>query len=61
VASARDDYGVVLGSDFAVDAEATTALRARLRAVRTEPQPFFDRGPGYRRLSGRDFADVDFV
>jgi N-methylhydantoinase B len=61
VGSARDDYGVVLGADFVVDAEATTALRTRLSALRSEPQPFFDRGPGYRRLSGRDFADVDFV
>jgi hypothetical protein len=23
--------------------------------------PFFDRGPGYKLLSGRDYADVDLV
>jgi hypothetical protein len=23
--------------------------------------PFFDRGPGYRQLSGRDYAEVDIV
>jgi N-methylhydantoinase B len=53
--SARDDYGVVLG-----DAIATEALRAELRAGRGFV-PFFDRGPGYRALSGRDYADVDVV
>jgi N-methylhydantoinase B len=53
--SARDDYGVVLG-----DAIATEALRAELRASRGFV-PFFDRGPGYRALSGRDYADVDVV
>jgi N-methylhydantoinase B len=62
LASARDDYGVVVvASDVVVDIEATAALRAELRALRSGPQPFFDRGPGYRRLSGRDSADVDFV
>jgi N-methylhydantoinase B len=53
--AARSDYGVVIG-----DAPATDALRTRLRAERG-PLPFFDRGPGYRQLSGRDFAAVDLV
>ncbi len=60
--SARDDYGVALvrGEDAVpmVDATATGALRAELRA-RRPARPFFDRGPGYRRLSGRAQAEVD--
>jgi N-methylhydantoinase B len=51
--AARDDYGVVLGS-----AEGTATLRSRLRAQRG-PLPFFDRGAGYRQLSGKEQADVD--
>ena len=62
--AARDDYGVVVrivdDATFEVDAGATSALRAELRAARS-PRPFFDRGPGYRLLSGRDHADVDHV
>jgi N-methylhydantoinase B len=52
---ARADYGVVLtgsGEDVAVDGEATVRLREELRAARPGDQPFFDRGPGYARLSG---------
>ncbi len=63
-AAARDEYGVVLvdGADGepAVDEAATAALRRRLRATRP-PRPFFDRGPGYRRLAGADHADVDVL
>lgn len=67
VDGARDDYGVVLVVDAArtddpvvVDDSATQALRARQRAARTGDEPFFDRGPGYARLSGgQPFADVD--
>ena len=62
-ASARDDYGVVLlstASECIVDMEATERLRDELRAERGS-LPFFDRGPGYRQLSGRDFAEVDLV
>jgi N-methylhydantoinase B len=33
---------------------------ARLAAERG-PAPFFDRGPGFKLLAGRDHADVDFV
>jgi N-methylhydantoinase B len=68
VRGARDDYGVVLtydaggsgADDVTVDAAATAALRDTMRAQRTGDEPFFDRGPGYARLSGgRTFADVD--
>jgi N-methylhydantoinase B len=59
--SASVDYGVVF-SDVAwkVDAPATEARRAELRASRGFV-PFFDRGPGYRQLSGRDYAEVDLL
>jgi len=60
--AARDDYGVVVrvvdDAAFEIDAAATAELRARLVAGRA-PRPFFDRGPGYRTLAGRDHADVD--
>jgi N-methylhydantoinase B len=54
VAGARDDYGIVVtgpADDPLLDHAATQQLRARLRAERPE-RPFFDRGPGYARLSG---------
>jgi N-methylhydantoinase B len=60
--AAREVYGVVVRvvdeATFEVDADATAAQRAQLRAARS-PRPFFDRGPGYRLLSGRDHAEVD--
>jgi N-methylhydantoinase B len=62
---AADDYGVVItGPDDepVADVEATQALRERMRAERPEARPFFDRGPGYARLSGgRAAAEVDWV
>jgi len=61
--AARDDYGVVLAiaaDDVRIDVVATEALRARVRAGRGA-QPFFDRGPGYRRLAGREHAEVDVL
>ncbi|WP_068251258.1 hydantoinase B/oxoprolinase family protein [Janibacter corallicola] len=64
--AALRDYGVVLtGSvetdDLGHDAGATAAERRRMRAARTE-EPFFDRGPGYARLSGgRASAEVDWL
>jgi len=62
--SARDAYGVavVAGEDGEPghDAAATAALRTRLRAERG-PLAFFDRGPGYRQLAGRDHAEVDVI
>jgi N-methylhydantoinase B len=73
VRGAREDYGVVLTYDDAaahvdsssalnVDDAATAALRDEIRASRTGGEPFFDRGPGYARLSGgREFAEVDFL
>jgi N-methylhydantoinase B len=60
-ARAESDYGVVLsgeGSDVRCDEPATRLLRKRMRAQRGKP-PFFDRGPGYRSLSGRERAEVD--
>jgi N-methylhydantoinase B len=53
--AARADYGVVLVQradvrvPWAVDEDATAALRAELRARRGE-RPFIDRGPGYDEL-----------
>jgi N-methylhydantoinase B len=67
VVGARRDYGVVLsggGDDLAVDVDATEQRRAELRVVRENAgvQPFFDRGPGYARLSGGSpYADVDLL
>jgi N-methylhydantoinase B len=55
VTGAAEDYGVVVGGDapsYEVDVEATAALRSRLRETREPDPPFFDRGPGFRRLSG---------
>ena len=59
-ASARDDYGVVVTEGLEVDDGASERLRGELRARRGFV-PFFDRGPGYRQLSGRAYADVDLV
>jgi N-methylhydantoinase B len=60
--AAGDEYGVVLtraeDGFYRPDLEATTNLRQRLAAERG-PVPLFDRGPGYRLLSGRPHADVD--
>jgi len=62
--SASDDYGVVLvpapDGTCGVDAEATRARRDELRAARGFV-PFFDRGPGYRQLSGRPYAELDLL
>ena len=62
---ALDDYGVVVAYDDVepfVDAPATQELRAERRARRTGDEPFFDRGPGYARLSGgARHAEVDHV
>ncbi|PZS14069.1 MAG: hydantoinase [Pseudonocardiales bacterium] len=62
---ATEDYGVVVeGPDDepSADADATRALRERMRAERPDARPFFDRGPGYARLSGgRAAAEVDWM
>ncbi|MGI8667842.1 MAG: hydantoinase B/oxoprolinase family protein [Jatrophihabitans sp.] len=64
-AAARSDYGVVLGGapgQPSLDPAGTERLRARLRAARPAEQPFFDRGPGYARLSGgRQSASCDHL
>ncbi|MGE5135495.1 MAG: hydantoinase B/oxoprolinase family protein [Gemmatimonadota bacterium] len=64
-AGAAGDYGVVITGPPdapAADEAATRALRAERRAARPAVQPFFDRGPGYRRLSGgAAAADVDWL
>jgi N-methylhydantoinase B len=55
-----DDYGVVV-VDGRCDERATDELRARLRTDRGD-LPFFDRGPGYERLSGgQKSAEVDWL
>jgi N-methylhydantoinase B len=59
IASAHDDYGVAF-SEGCVDFQATARLRDELRQSRGFV-PFFDRGPGYRQLSGREYAEVDVL
>ncbi len=64
--AAYADYGVVLTGSLeddtlGYDAEATQGRRAQSAAERSE-QAFFDRGPGYARLSGgAAVADVDWL
>jgi N-methylhydantoinase B len=64
-AGARADYGVVVSGgadDPVLDEPATEALRDELRSARTGNEPFFDRGPGYVRLSGgAQAAEVDYL
>ncbi len=64
-AGARADYGVVAtgtSDDPVIDLAASDELRARLRANRPAAEPFFDRGPGYARLSGGALAaDCDWL
>jgi N-methylhydantoinase B len=44
------------------DPSASESERERRRVQRPGGEPFFDRGPGYRVLSGgRDSAEVDFA
>jgi N-methylhydantoinase B len=61
VRSAEADYGILLAGDGSVDEAATRDLRARLKSERGEV-PFFDRGPGFKDLSGgRDRPEVDVL
>jgi N-methylhydantoinase B len=57
------DYGLevaLVDGDPVVDEQASDALRDQLRSDRGESALFFDRGPGYPKLSGgAAFADVD--
>ena len=55
---------IVAGVDeMNLDEAGTERLRARLRDERPARRPFFDRGPGYARLSpdGATAADVDWL
>jgi N-methylhydantoinase B len=65
VGGARNDYGVVVTGDVddpVVDVTGSDALRAKSRASRSGDEPFFDRGPGYARLSGGPrAAPVDWL
>jgi N-methylhydantoinase B len=65
LAAAKADYGVILtgsGETAAADLPATEAERSRRRADRTADEPFFDRGPGYARLSGgATAAECDYL
>ncbi len=67
---AAEEYGVVVrsvgaGTEFdgwQLDEPATAIARAAIAAARPAREPFFDRGPGYARLSGgRTSAEVDFL
>ena len=66
VAGALADYGVVVtgaveADDLAYDTAATQQRRAEQASGRGE-RPFFDRGPGYERLSGgARAAEVDWL
>src|SRR5690606_671608 len=56
IAGALGDYGVVLDGER-IDEQATAELRANLRRASGR---FFDRGPGFARLSGgKTHAEVD--
>jgi N-methylhydantoinase B len=65
IAGARADYGVVVTGDAddpVLDEPGTAALRDEVRSARTGNAPFFDRGPGYARLTGgARAADVDLL
>ncbi|GAA4354319.1 hydantoinase B/oxoprolinase family protein [Angustibacter luteus] len=65
IAGAARDYGVVLtgsADDPELDAAGTQAMRQQRRQARPAEAPFFDRGPGYARLSGgATSAEVDWV
>ncbi len=51
IAGALADYGVVINEKtLAADVKATEQQRARLRSGRTEPLPFYDRGPQFQEL-----------
>jgi N-methylhydantoinase B len=61
-AGATADYGVVItGPDDApaADIAESARLRTKMRAERPDQEPFFNRGPGYAKLAGAAFAEVD--
>jgi len=65
VAGALADYGVVVTGvrdSYVIDRTATFAARADLADRLSPDRPFFDRGPGYARLSGgRVGAELDWL
>ena len=68
VEGARDSYAVLLhrdGDDVVLDEQGSDTLRAEQRASRSrdgDAVPFFDRGPGFARLSGgARYAEVDLL
>ena len=64
VAGALADYGVVVTGvrdSYAIDRAATAAARADMAAQLSPDAPFFDRGPGYARLSGQAGAELDWL
>ncbi len=51
-----------MADDGTCDEAATEQLRREMRAARTGEEPFFDRGPGYARLSGgATFNEFDLL
>jgi N-methylhydantoinase B len=52
--AARNDYGVMLKPDgsgsFTIDAQATEALRAKLKAARNNAPAMIDRGSGFEKM-----------
>jgi N-methylhydantoinase B len=63
-AGAAADYGVVIigpVDEPAADPSRTSNLQEKMRGERPMPEPFFDRGPGYLRLSGVASAEVDWL
>ncbi len=64
VHGAVEDYGVIVSGtpdEPVLDEAASDVVRARRRAAAPAERPFFDRGPGYTRLSGgATAADCDW-
>jgi N-methylhydantoinase B len=59
--SAHEDYGVALAPEpgansFLIDEQATTALRAKLKAERRGARPIIDRGEGYEKMLRGEFV-----
>ncbi|HUC58123.1 MAG TPA: hydantoinase B/oxoprolinase family protein, partial [Streptosporangiaceae bacterium] len=64
VDGAARDYGVMIelvGDQPVADSKGTVYLRKTMRSERPPREPFFDRGPGYPRLSGTASAEVDWL
>jgi len=64
VDGAARDYGVMIelvGDQPVADSKGTVYLRKTMRSERPSREPFFNRGPGYPRLSGTASAEVDWL